>query len=125
MNLTSIFGYDAVFSVFRENLWDVPALHQSWLELLGLGDHNAFECVGEVDETRLAFEACRRAGYTGKAMDTFTKHFAPKDAAEPPKDGQKAIDYEALRAKFNQVYEVNHGIQAWIFDKVKLNMQRD
>jgi hypothetical protein len=34
-------------------------------------EHNAWECVGETGETRLAFEACLKMGLKGKAMDVY------------------------------------------------------
>jgi len=49
----------------------VPELQEFWRELLGLSSHNAWECVGETDETRLAFRDCAKAGMKGLAMDTF------------------------------------------------------
>jgi hypothetical protein len=123
VNLVAIFGYAAVFQVFQENLWDVPELQHSWRELLGLGEHNAFECVGEVDETRLAFERAEKDGGQGKAMDVFKKNFVPKGTE--PTGTQVAVDYEALRAKFNRVYDFDHGVPEWIFKKVQANMERD
>lgn len=95
--------------MFRENLWDVPSLQHCWVELLGLGEHNAFECVGEVDETRLAFEKCRLDGGKGQAMELFQKSFKPKSDSTGAVEGQQVIDYEELRKKFNHVYEVDHG----------------
>lgn len=134
VNLVAIFGEEAVHAVFQENLWSVPELQPYWRELLGLADRNAFECVGEVDETRLAFQACAKdAGAKGEAMELFRQRFV--DAAtiqasqqpQPLPDGSLPIvvDYESLRAKFNRVYDFDHGIPAWIFDKVRVNMERD
>lgn len=140
VNLVAIFGYEQVFAVFQENLWDVPALQQSWVELLGLGEHNAFECVGEVDETRLAFEKCARDGGKGLAIDLFKARFISKTDADraaaaacsatssPSTSTTPApivVDYESLRAKFNHVYDFDHGIPPFIFDVVQKNMNRD
>ena len=113
-----------------ENLWDEPALQQYWLELLGLGEHNAFECVGEVDETRLAFYACsKQPDVGGKAMEVFLKTFVAKDEVEKKggadPQGRIIVDYEALRMKFNHVYDVKHGIPEWIFAKVQANMKEN
>ena len=47
------------------NLLDDPA-NQLWFEqMLGLADHTPFECIGQIDEARLAFELLRRRGVTG------------------------------------------------------------
>ncbi len=53
------------------NLFDVEE-NQVWFrQMLGLEAHTPFECIGQIDEVRLAFELCRRRGLTGRAMDTF------------------------------------------------------
>ena len=36
-----------------------------------------FECIGQMDEVKLAFEICRRKGLSGSAMDLFVSR-APK-----------------------------------------------
>ncbi len=64
------------------NLLDAPE-NQAWFRgLLGLTDHTPFECVGGVDETRLAFELCRRRGVSGDAMAMF-EHEIPAVDVEP------------------------------------------
>jgi hypothetical protein len=53
------------------NLLDDPA-NVVWFEqMLGLADHTPFECIGLVDEARLAFELLRRRGRTGLAMRVY------------------------------------------------------
>lgn len=108
-----------------ENLLDVPELQSAWTDLLGLGAHNAFECVGEVDETRLAFRACAEAGLQGRAMDLFQREFVGEagaagaaGTAPPP----RPVDWAALRAKFDKVYTSDHGIPPFVFDRLKLRM---
>lgn len=101
-----------------ENLLDVPELQSAWTDLLGLGAHNAFECVGEVDETRLAFRACAEAGLQGRAMDLFKREFIGEAGAAPP----RPVDWAGLRAKFDKVYTSDHGIPPFVFDRLKLRM---
>lgn len=63
------------------NLLDHPD-NQVWFrQLLGLADHTPFECVGGIDETRLAFELCRRRGLRGQAMNMFEREIPPIDIA--------------------------------------------
>ncbi|WP_156391964.1 MULTISPECIES: hypothetical protein [unclassified Nocardioides] len=72
---------DIVQRTFRGhgNLLDHPD-NQVWFrQLLGLADHTPFECVGGIDETRLAFELCRRRGLRGTAMEMFEREVAPVD----------------------------------------------
>lgn len=67
-------------SAFPANLLDSAAAGRWFCALLGLGPHKPFECVGEVPETQLAFEICRRKGLTGGAMDVYASEVAPPDA---------------------------------------------
>lgn len=73
---------DVVIATFGdENLLDV-AENQIWFEqMLGLGEHTPFECIGQIDETRLAFELVRRRGGTGRAMRRFVEQVPAVDAA--------------------------------------------
>ncbi|MGB3556927.1 MAG: hypothetical protein WBA24_00155, partial [Geitlerinemataceae cyanobacterium] len=61
-----------VYYIFdRQNLLDSPELQIYYRELMGLEAHNAFECVGEIEENKLAFEKCVERGITGKAIDCY------------------------------------------------------
>ena len=47
--------------------------YELWFkQMLGLGEHTPFECIGQVEEVRLAFEICKRKGLTGKMMDYYS-----------------------------------------------------
>jgi hypothetical protein len=61
------------------NLLDVPE-NQLWFrQMLGLEAHTPFECIGLVDEAKLAFELCRRKGLRGQAMRIFEREVPPVD----------------------------------------------
>ncbi len=64
---------DVVESTFvgLGNLFDAPENQLSYRQLLGLEEHTPFECVGGVNEARLAFELCRHKGIRGAAMSVF------------------------------------------------------
>lgn len=55
------------------DLFDDPANQVFFEQLLGLAAHKPFECVGETDETRLAFEICRSSGMRGRAIELYVK----------------------------------------------------
>jgi hypothetical protein len=57
------------------NLFDVEENQPWFFQMLGLGEHTPFECIGQIEEARLAFELCRRKGLVGRAMDLYTGHF--------------------------------------------------
>lgn len=71
--------FELARAAFPANLLDSPAAQRWFRALLGLGPHKPFECVGEIPETRLAFEICRRKGLTGGAMDFYANEVAPPD----------------------------------------------
>jgi hypothetical protein len=56
------------------DLFDNAANQLFFRQLLGLTAHKPFECVGEIGETRLAFEVCRSKGLRGHAIDLYAKH---------------------------------------------------
>jgi hypothetical protein len=64
--------WDVVDSMFgRSDMLNEPANQEHFRRLLGLTAHTPFECVGGVDETRLAFALAHRRGLRGAAMDVF------------------------------------------------------
>jgi UDP-N-acetyl-alpha-D-muramoyl-L-alanyl-L-glutamate epimerase len=69
---------EVVDGIFGENLFDVPDNLLFFRQMLGLEAHTPFECIGRIEDVRLAFELCRRKGLGGAAMDLY--------AALPPPD---------------------------------------
>jgi hypothetical protein len=61
------------------NLLDAPENQLAFRQMLGLEEHTPFECIGQVEEARLAFELCRRKGLRGLAMQTFEREVPPVD----------------------------------------------
>jgi hypothetical protein len=94
---------------FNENLLSVPELQVFWKELLGLSTHNAWECVGETDETRLAFRACAERGMTGAAMDLFREEVQSRLTAE---------DWQTMLDRFDRVHDERHNIPTELFHKL-------
>ena len=82
LNYMAYLPTSLVQSMFHANLFDVEANQLAFRQMLGLEAHTPFECIGEVSETKLAFELCRRKGLTGKAMDVFIRE-VPSVEIEP------------------------------------------
>jgi hypothetical protein len=61
------------------DLLDDPSLLGWFEQMLGLADHTPFECIGQVEESRLFFELLRRRGRTGRAMQLFEQRVGPFD----------------------------------------------
>ncbi|NES85593.1 MAG: hypothetical protein F6K10_31615 [Moorea sp. SIO2B7] len=55
----------------NENLFNRPDLQLYYRQLMGLEAHNAFECVGEIEENKLALEKCVEQGFTGEAINCY------------------------------------------------------
>jgi hypothetical protein len=98
LNLVAQFGRGPLDPIFHSNLFDDPDLLPYWRQLLGLGEHNAFECVGEVSETRLAFKRCvEERAADGVAIELFRSHFLTAAGAGA------GVDWAAEEAKYNTV----------------------
>ena len=59
------------------NLFDIPENQINFSQMLGLGNRKPFECIGEIDEARLAFHLCHLKGLQGCAMDTYVQKVRP------------------------------------------------
>lgn len=57
---------DAVFG--GTNLCDLDDTQVWYRQMLGLDDHTPFECIGQIEEVRLAFTMARARGLGGRAM---------------------------------------------------------
>ena len=81
LNFMAYLPCQLVREMFPGNLFDHPATQSVFRQLLGIEAHKPFECVGEVDESRLAFELCRAKGLSGAAMDAYRNSVPPADVA--------------------------------------------
>ena len=60
-----------------DNLFDAAENDIHFTQMMGLGSRKPFDCVGEIDEARLAFELCHRKGLQGRAMDIYVERVQP------------------------------------------------
>ncbi len=100
--------------VFGENLADVPENLIWFRQLIGREAHTPFECVGQPEEARLAFEICRRTGLTGLAMREF-------EAAQFKHDYAQLLSAYLQRdssAAQNIPRPVFEAIKPWIDDRL-------
>ncbi len=110
LGLMAAFPTDLVDAVFQRNLFDDPDLALIFRQMIGLEAHTPFECIGEVDESRLNMRRCLEKGATGNALEVF--------AAEVL--GDAGIDWEAIAQKYNHVYTENSGIPPWVMQRVSM-----
>jgi len=79
LNYMAYLPIELVNQIFEINLFDVPE-NQLWFrQMLGLEKHTPFECIGQIEEVKLAFELCRRKGLRGKAMQMFIEEIKEFD----------------------------------------------
>jgi hypothetical protein len=101
-----------VQNIFHEhnNLLDVPENQVSFRQMLGLEAHTPFECIGQINEVKLAFELCRRKGIKGAAMQIFEREVSP-------------VDVPALLEHYLQIEEAPAVLPDLIRDSVINQMQ--
>lgn len=79
------------------NLLEVPENLAWYRQMLGLGDHTPFECIGRVEEVRLHFAMCRARGFDGAAMTVFEEELPEEDWMRAA-DASLAVHPEDSRA---------------------------
>jgi UDP-N-acetyl-alpha-D-muramoyl-L-alanyl-L-glutamate epimerase len=98
-----------VDAVFQSNLSDDADLLPTFREMVGLSNHTPFECIGEIEESRLMMKICIEKGLTGKALDMFVREVL----------ADTSIDWQYLEQKYNSVYDKKHAIPHWLFEKLR------
>lgn len=94
-----------VDGMFEDNLFDAPENRLHFEQMLGLGAHTPFECIGQIDEARLAFALCAAKGRRGAALDAFR-------AALPDHDPRACLD------RYLSVDDSRHGIPPALAEKL-------
>lgn len=108
LGLMSTFDPVAVDKVFGVNLFDDPDLLHIFRQMIGLEEHTPFECIGEIDESRLAMKQCLAKGLSGKALEVFEREVL----------SDSSIDWEKLEEKYDKVYIEEHSIPDEVFQKI-------
>lgn len=109
LGLMAFCEVDKVNAVFQSNLFDDPDLLPIFREMLGLSKHTPFECIGEIDESRLMMKRCFDKGLSGKALDMFAQEILT----------DTAIDWQNIQQKYNAVYAQEHNIPDWILAEIQ------
>jgi len=82
LNYAAYLPPHTVRQIFGENLFDIEENMLWFRQMIGLEAHTPFECVGQIEESRLAFQLCRAQGYEGKAMTLYAEAFPEGCAPE-------------------------------------------
>ncbi len=70
---------EPVRTIFGEELLEVPENYGFFEDMLGLGEHTPFECIGQVEESRLALSLCVARGLAGPRGHELAGRLAPLD----------------------------------------------
>lgn len=54
-----------VEAMFTEDLLEIPQNQAYFRDMMGLGEHTPFECIGQIEESRLALKLCGARGLLG------------------------------------------------------------
>lgn len=85
--------WDVVDPIFdHANLLDRDDNQIWYRQMLGLADHTPFECIGQVDEVRLAFALARARGLEGRAMSLLAE--IPRFDASATLDRFLRVDHD-------------------------------
>ena len=109
LGLMAAFDPKYVNAVFRKNLFDDEDLIPIFRQMLGLADHTPFECIGEIDESRLAIKKCLEKGLSGKVINIFKQEIL----------SDNFINWQEIEQKYDQVYTTEHAIPDWIFSRIE------
>lgn len=70
-----------VDAVFKEDLLEIPENHGFFHDMMGFGAHTPFECIGQIDESRLALLLCNARGLLGPHGRELAARIPPLDIA--------------------------------------------
>ena len=109
LGFMAVFDPASVDAVFGSNLFEDEDLLPIFRQMIGLAKHTPFECIGEIDESRLAMKKCLEKGLSGKALNMFEQEVL----------SNPSINWEQLERKYNGVYDTEHAIPKEIFSKIR------
>lgn len=96
---------DKIINPGTINIFDLEENALAFRQMLGQEDHTPFECLGQVEEARLAFQLLYLKGVQGKAIEAFS--------ATRPRD-----DWQTIMETFTDIDEHNSLIPDAVFQKV-------
>lgn len=99
-------GQELEYFLGKENLFDRPDLQLYYRQLMGLEAHNAFECVGEIEENKLALEKCFKQGFTGEAINCYLQEARLEESEYQQlwkKHQQLDLSYQRLPPKLREI----------------------
>ncbi len=109
LGLMAFFEPKLVDQVFQINLFNDDDLIPIFEKMLGLSVHTPFECIGEIDESRLMMKRCLEKGLSGKALDIFKQEILTNSS----------IDWQTIEDKYNNIYAEDHGVPDELFKPIK------
>jgi len=112
LGLMAVFPTEQIDFIFQKNFFDDPDLLPIFKQMLGLTEHTPFECIGEINESRLNMKKCIEKGLSGQILDFFQTEVL----------ANKLLSWQEIEQKYSHVYENEHSIPNWIFDRIKKHL---
>lgn len=94
--------------IFSGDIINMEEHQKVFNEMLGFSGFKPFECIGEIDATRLAVHTLKRRGMTGTLINTFDAKIQTADDFCPI----------TIFKKMNTIYCDHHAIPHFISDKI-------
>lgn len=92
--------------VFQQDVLDLPENEPHFRQMIGLGEHTPFECIGEIGEARLALALCAARGRRARAVELY-------------RQSGLSLDLPATLERYARVHaSAPHGIPAHIAERV-------
>lgn len=79
LNYRAHLSQKPVEDLFGEDLLEVPDNYAFFHDMVGLGKHTPFECIGQVEESRLALALCKTRGLLGPTGQKLAAQLPPLD----------------------------------------------
>jgi hypothetical protein len=99
LGLRAHLSRETVDGMFREDLLEVSENEDHFRALCGLGEHTPFECVGRVDESRLALALCGARGLLGPRGSALLA-LQPQPVSVPAEVLTAALDHARIPTAF-------------------------
>jgi len=108
LGLMAVFPTEQIDAIFQKNFFDDPDLLPIYRQMIGLAEHTPFECIGEINESRLSMKKCIEKGLTGQVLNLFQQEILT----------DSSISWSEIEMKYTNVYEHDHSIPGWIFERI-------
>lgn len=110
--LSAHIGIEKTNKVFGDSLLDKKSLKKAFLELVGHADTKPFECIGTIDEIRVAITLIQKQEPKKFAKQFLLKHFAKKF----PSSFANEVEIEEIKDTFFKGHRLNQKFKKLVYE---------